>query len=402
MALTTHPSCLLALLVAGLAQGIRGSLRAQDLSPQPLELKEAFKLFQIQFNRSYLSPEEHAHRLDIFAHNLAQAQRLQEEDLGTAEFGVTPFSDLTEEEFGQLYGYRRAAGRVPGMGREIGSEEPQESVPFTCDWRKVAGAISPIKDQKNCNCCWAMAAAGNIEALWRINFWDFVDVSVQELLDCGRCGDGCRGGFVWDAFITVLNNSGLASEKDYPFQGKVRAQGCHAKKYHKVAWIQDFIMLQNSEHRIAQYLATYGPITVTINMKPLQVGWESWRGRGIQGTWPYTQPLGPHPLQLYRKGVIKVTPTTCDPQLVDHSVLLVGFGSLKSEGIWAETVSSQSQPQPPHPTPYWILKNSWGAQWGEKGYFRLHRGSNTCGITRFPLTARVQKPDVKPRVSCPP
>ncbi|XP_028689053.2 cathepsin W isoform X2 [Macaca mulatta] len=337
MALTTHPSCLLALLVAGLAQGIRGSLRAQDLSPQPLELKEAFKLFQIQFNRSYLSPEE--------------------------------------EEFGQLYGYRRAAGRVPGMGREIGSEEPQESVPFTCDWRKVAGAISPIKDQKNCNCCWAMAAAGNIEALWRINFWDFVDVSVQELLDCGRCGDGCRGGFVWEAFITVLNNSGLASEKDYPFQGKVRAQGCHAKKYHKVAWIQDFIMLQNSEHRIAQYLATYGPITVTINMKPLQ---------------------------LYRKGVIKATPTTCDPQLVDHSVLLVGFGSLKSEGIWAETVSSQSQPQPPHPTPYWILKNSWGAQWGEKGYFRLHRGSNTCGITRFPLTARVQKPDVKPRVSCPP
>uniref|UniRef100_A0A7P0T8L7 Cathepsin W n=1 Tax=Homo sapiens TaxID=9606 RepID=A0A7P0T8L7_HUMAN len=406
MALTAHPSCLLALLVAGLAQGIRGPLRAQDLGPQPLELKEAFKLFQIQFNRSYLSPEEHAHRLDIFAHNLAQAQRLQEEDLGTAEFGVTPFSDLTgnygtnswsgrgrtgrrgqngdlsgpvcspEEEFGQLYGYRRAAGGVPSMGREIRSEEPEESVPFSCDWRKVASAISPIKDQKNCNCCWAMAAAGNIETLWRISFWDFVDVSVQELLDCGRCGDGCHGGFVWDAFITVLNNSGLASEKDYPFQGKVRAHRCHPKKYQKVAWIQDFIMLQNNEHRIAQYLATYGPITVTINMKPLQ---------------------------LYRKGVIKATPTTCDPQLVDHSVLLVGFGSVKSEeGIWAETVSSQSQPQPPHPTPYWILKNSWGAQWGEKGYFRLHRGSNTCGITKFPLTARVQKPDMKPRVSCPP
>uniref|UniRef100_E9PI30 Cathepsin W n=1 Tax=Homo sapiens TaxID=9606 RepID=E9PI30_HUMAN len=355
MALTAHPSCLLALLVAGLAQGIRGPLRAQDLGPQPLELKEAFKLFQIQFNRSYLSPEEHAHRLDIFAHNLAQAQRLQEEDLGTAEFGVTPFSDLTEEEFGQLYGYRRAAGGVPSMGREIRSEEPEESVPFSCDWRKVASAISPIKDQKNCNCCWAMAAAGNIETLWRISFWDFVDVSVQELLDCGRCGDGCHGGFVWDAFITVLNNSGLASEKDYPFQGKVRAHRCHPKKYQKVAWIQDFIMLQNNEHRIAQYLATYGPITVTINMKPLQ---------------------------LYRKGVIKATPTTCDPQLVDHSVLLVGFGSVKSEeGIWAETVSSQSQPQPPHPTPYWILKNSWGAQWGEKvSVIYWGRGQGRTGL----------------------
>lgn len=38
---------------------------------------------------------EYARRLDIFAHNLAQAQQLEEEDLGTAEFGVTPFSDLT-------------------------------------------------------------------------------------------------------------------------------------------------------------------------------------------------------------------------------------------------------------------------------------------------------------------
>ena len=28
-----------------------------------------------------------------------------------------------------------------------------------------------------------------------------------ELLDCDRCGNGCKGGFVWDAFITVLNNS---------------------------------------------------------------------------------------------------------------------------------------------------------------------------------------------------
>ncbi|XP_037597515.1 cathepsin W isoform X2 [Cebus imitator] len=331
MALIAHPSCLLALLVAGLAQGIRGSLMAQDLGPQPLELKEAFKLFQIQFNRSYLTPEEHARRLDIFADNLAQAQRLQEEDFGTAEFGVTPFSDLTEEEFGQLYGHRRAAGGVPGMGRMVGSEAPEESVPHTCDWRKVAGAISSIRNQGNCRCCWAMAAAGNIEALWGINFLEFVNVSVQELLDCGRCGDGCHGGFVWEAFSTVLNN------------------------------------------RIAQYLATYGPITVTINMKYLK---------------------------LYQKGVIKARPTTCDPQFVDHSALLVGFGSDKSEGMGAETVSSQSRH--PRSTPYWILKNSWGAQWGEEGYFRLHRGSNTCGITKYPVTARVQKPDVKPQFSCPP
>lgn len=375
MAVIVHLSCLLALLVPGLAQGIKNSLRVQDPGRRPLELKEVFTLFQIQYNRSYLNPAEHARRLDIFARNLARAQQLQEEDLGTAEFGVTPFSDLTEEEFDQLYGNQRTAGKAPNVDRKVGSDEWVESVPQTCDWRKKPGAILSVKDQKNCLCCWAMAAAGNIEAHWNIKYKQSVEVSVQELIDCNRCGNGCRGGFVWDAFITVLNNSGLASEKDYPFQAEARNHKCQAKKHKKVAWIQDFIMLSDNEQSIARYLATEGPITVTIN-KVL--------------------------LQQYQQGVIRATQRTCDPQHVDHAVLLVGFGKTKSvEGKQAKTVSSQSHRG--HSTPYWILKNSWGTDWGEKGYFRLHRGSNACGITKYPLTARVNQPVKKQhQVTCPP
>ncbi|XP_048216159.1 cathepsin W isoform X2 [Perognathus longimembris pacificus] len=375
MALTAQLSCLLVLLVTDQAHGIRDSLGAQAPGPQPLELKEVFKAFQIQFNRSYSNPTEHARRLDIFAHNLIQAQRLQEEDLGTAEFGVTPFSDLTEEEFGQQYGNRRAAGGDPGTERKAWSEEWGEPVPHSCDWRKVPGIISPIKNQERCACCWAMAAAANIEAQWGIWARQPVELSVQELLDCGRCGDGCQGGFVWDAFITVLNNSGLASEKDYPYTGHVKPARCLTNKYSKVAWIQDFIMLPDNEERIAQYLATRGPITVTINQAQLQ---------------------------HYQKGVIKATSTNCDPRLVDHSVLLVGFGKSKAEKMrGAKTAWTQSR-RPGRSTSFWILKNSWGANWGEQGYFRLHKGSNACGITKYPLTARVDRPVKKPRVSCPP
>uniref|UniRef100_A0A3Q1MG27 Cathepsin W n=1 Tax=Bos taurus TaxID=9913 RepID=A0A3Q1MG27_BOVIN len=347
MAPTVHLSCLLALLVAGLAQGIKDSLRGQDPGPQPLELKEVFRLFQMQYNRSYPNPAEYARRLDIFAQNLAKAQRLQEEDLGTAEFGVTQFSDLTEEEFVQLYG-SQVAGEALGVSRKVGSEEWGESEPQTCDWRKV-GTISPVRDQRNCNCCWAMAAAGNIEALWAIKFRHFVEVSVQR---------------------------GLASEKDYPFNGSGKTHRCLAKKYKKVAWIQDFIILQACEQSMARHLATEGPITVTINMTLLQ---------------------------QYQKGVIKATPTTCDPTQVDHSVLLVGFGKTKLvEGRQGKAASFGSYARPRRSMAYWILKNSWGPQWGEEGYFRLHRGSNTCGITKFPVTARVDKPKKQHQVSCPP
>ncbi|KAM9764125.1 cathepsin W isoform 2-T2 [Dama dama] len=402
MAPTVHLSCLLALLVAGLAQGIKGSLRGQDPGPQPLELKEVFRLFQMQYNRSYPNPAEHARRLDIFAQNLANAQRLQEEDLGTAEFGVTQFSDLTEEEFVQLYG-KRVAGEALGVSRKVGSEEWGHSVPSTCDWRK-AGTFPPVRNQQHCNCCWAIAAAGNIEALWAIKFNWSVEVSVQrmaggwgggpreagvpeawahtlsllapELIDCDRCGNGCKGGFVWDAFLTVLNNRGLASEKDYPFDGSGKTHRCLAEKHKKVAWIQDFITLQACEQSIARHLATQGPITVTINMTLLQ---------------------------HYQKGVIKATPTTCDPTQVNHCVLLVGFGKTKSvEGRQGKAASFGSYSRPRRPMAYWTLQNSWGTHWGEKGYFRLHRGSNTCGITKFPVTAIVDKPNKQQQVSCPP
>lgn len=80
----------------------------------------------------------------------------------------------------------------------------------------------------------------------------------------------------------------------------------------------------------------------------------------IEDMAPDSDPL---PLQQYQTGVIKATANTCDPHLVDHAVLLVGFGKSKSvEGKRAEAVSSKSR----HSIPYWILKNSWGASWGEK------------------------------------
>jgi len=54
----------------------------------------------------------------------------------------------------------------------------------------------------------------------------------------------------------------------------------------------------------------------------------------------------------------------CDPTYLDHSVLVVGYG--KDEGM-----------------AYWTVKNTWGTEWGEDGYYRIVRGVNHCGIANF-------------------
>jgi len=72
-------------------------------------------------------------------------------------------------------------------------------------------------------------------------------------------------------------------------------------------------------------------------------------------------------MQLYQKGIDN--PSSCDPDELNHAVLIVGFGST------------------PDGTDYWIIKNSWGTNWGEDGYYRIVRGQNKCGVAEDPLHA---------------
>ncbi|XP_067400239.1 cathepsin W isoform X3 [Emydura macquarii macquarii] len=273
------------------------------------EVTGMFKDFLIRFNRTYRSPEEQRRRFGIFTRNLLAARRLQETELGTGQYGVTRFSDWTDDEFRGMFRspapppMRRAPRLLPGK------------LPQSCDWRK-AGAVTAVKNQgRECRSCWAFAAVSNIESLWNIHFHQPRNLSVQEVLDCSTCGAGCSRGFVWNAFTTVLNME------------------------------------------IAAHLATCGPVTVTLNSALMK---------------------------HYEKGISQPSVISCNPDQVDHVALLVGYGVVKKKH-------------------YWIIKNSWGKEWGEKGYYRLHRGTNACGITSFPITAIVHAAGAPGRkVNCPP
>ncbi|XP_077143518.1 cathepsin W-like isoform X1 [Ranitomeya variabilis] len=309
------------------------------------ELKE-FEKFIKRYNKAYKSPEEYRYRLSVFTANLKDARRLQKEERGTAKYGVTKFSDLTDEEF-----TRNTLTYVDALPSNNVKQLKVEAAPVheSCDWRK-AGVISKAKNQSICGSCWAFTAVGNIEAQWGI-LGHPVNLSVQQVLDCGPCEAGCRGAYIWDAYITVMKLQGLVNERDYEYVGVT--QKCRSTTSSKT-FIYDFLMLPKNEHAMANYLKNNGTIAVAINNSLLKD---------------------------YVGGVIEQK--SCEPYAVNHAVLLVGY-HLKDKK-----------------QPHWILKNSWGEDWGENGFFKLHFGSNMCGVTTWPLSAVVTYPGSR-SYTCPP
>uniref|UniRef100_A0A3B5BAS8 Cathepsin W n=1 Tax=Stegastes partitus TaxID=144197 RepID=A0A3B5BAS8_9TELE len=278
-------------------------------------------------------------RLRIFHQNLKTAEKLQSLDQGSAEYGVTKFSDLTEEEFRSTYLNPLLSQWT--LHRPMKPAAPARGpAPDSWDWRDH-GAVSAVKNQGMCGSCWAFSVIGNIEGQWFLKNGTLLSLSEQELVDCDGLDQACRGGLPSNAYEAIEKLGGLETETDYSYTGQ--KQRCDFTTGKVAAYINSSLELSKDEKEIAAWLAENGPISVALNA---------------------------FAMQFYRKGVSHPLKIFCNPWMIDHAVLMVGYGQRK--GI-----------------PFWAIKNSWGEDYGEQGYYYLYRGSGACGINKMCSSAVV-------------
>ncbi|XP_044251833.1 cathepsin L1-like [Drosophila takahashii] len=219
-------------------------------------------------------------------------------------------------------------------------------LPKLVDWR-LKGAVTPVKNQNlfgTCGSCWAFAATGALEGQHFRKTGKLIPLSPQNLMDCSNTygNHGCDGGFLAKS-IAYIKHNGIATEQSYPYQS---VQGyCTNSNFASGVTSSGFVKLPyGDERKLAEAVAFIGPVYVSID--------------GSQESFVN-----------YKSGIYE------DPECSDrlkpgkaHDALVVGYGTDSETG-----------------KDYWLVKNSWGTDWGENGYIRMIRNANNhCGIASFP------------------
>ena len=303
------------------------NMNARDTSFLSLQDTDSiFARYIATQGKSYGTKEEYEFRKDQYFRNMASYNDALEVG-ATFTLGENKFTDWTPQEFKRLLGYKKI---------EVEETEVLESVeaveaPASVDWR-AKGGVSVVKDQGQCGSCWAFSTTGALEGAHFVASGKLVSLSEQQLVDCSKTNGGCNGGDMYAAMVYAKSNA-VETESDYPYTG--RDGTC---KYNSAKGVVKAI----SASRVKS--GSVAALKNAIAVSPVSVSIEA----------------DTRVFQAYTGGVLNSS--KCGTNL-DHGVLAVGYGTENGQD-------------------YYIVKNSWGPSWGEKGYIRIAavEGNGICGI----------------------
>jgi len=297
---------------------------ATDITP---EVATAFQRFLSRYNKEYTSPLEYAKRIEIFAENLERIADLNGEHValqgGEPVHGVTKFADLSREEFASMY-----LTYVPREQSKDVEYFNATSTAYQVDWR-TKNMVTEVKDQGRCGSCWAFSAVEAVESYAFLSGkYPLLTLSAQQVNSCDRIDGGCNGGNTESAYQYIQSAGGLVSESDYPYtSGRSGRTGtCDFDKSDIEVSISGFQSVARGEANLKGVL-NHGPVSICVAADSFQT---------------------------YTGGILR----SC-PGRIDHCVQAVGYDD--SENTW-------------------LVRNSWGTDWGEDGYIRVAQGKDLCRL----------------------
>ena len=200
-----------------------------------------------------------------------------------------------------------------------------------------------MKNQGNCGSCTAFASAAVVETCYRKLTKKVGLFSEQELVDCGfgfQGANACNGAPLQSYLEWAQTKQRLAGSAKYPYTG-VQVT-CKSRRRMSLL-LDEKVMVKNSYYT---YSGTEDLLKTMV----------ADRSAVVVGMWFNAASL--NAFYSYRSGVFNGC-TTDGTIIGGHAVTVVGYGSEGGQD-------------------YWLVKNSWGTGWGEKGFFKIRRGVGAC------------------------
>jgi len=305
---------------------------AEEVQDGPRDFSDySFADFLKEHEKAY-EPKELEKRQAIFHSNLAKVVAHNEEyKAGKHTWWATMnhLADFTDDEHRAL----RATSTYSASQHPVVELTATAPNPPAVDWREKGKVISPVKNQGGCGSCWAFSATETVESHYAIASGKLLTLAPQTYVNCVKnphqCGGtgGCEGATMELAF-NMTRDSGIALEADLPYRGRDEKCAAYKAAVKVTGYVKNPV---NDAKALETAVATKGPQAITVAAEP----WQLYGGGIFSGC--------NKPGLFHRKPNIDL----------DHGVQLVGYTA-----------------------DYWIVRNSWGSFWGEKGYIRISRAND--------------------------
>jgi cathepsin B len=273
---------------------------------------------------------------------------------------------------------RRVLGVLPNPNKEA------EKLTVSKQWHDVRGysdipdsfdsrqkwpncpSINEIRDQANCGSCWAFGA---VEAMTdRIcihsNGQMKPRLGAEDLLTCCGflCGDGCNGGFPLNAW-KFYQHHGIVTGGSYETKSGCQPYAFPSCSHHVIgpkppckgdaSTPKCQKKCQPSYNKTYEQDKHYGATTYSVDSSVQQIQTEIMKNGPVEGAFTVYADF-----PNYKSGVYQ---HVSGGQLGGHAIRVLGWGTENN-------------------TPYWLVANSWNPTWGDKGFFKIKRGNDECGI----------------------